>query len=149
MDLNVDAYIPSAYIKNEIQKLEIYKRIAGISNEEEYEEMIDELNDRFGDLPKSAQNLMEIALLKAQAHEAYITQLSCRGDETKIFMYAHAGVCVDRIPELIGRYGRRLRFKPGENPYFLLKMRKEEQQNLLKCEKNVIKDIKGLLENVK
>ena len=149
LDLNVDAYIPSAYIKNEIQKLEIYKRIAGISNEEEYEEMIDELNDRFGDLPKSAQNLMEIALLKAQAHEAYITQLSCRGDETKIFMYAHAGVCVDRIPELIGRYGRRLRFKPGENPYFLLKMRKEEQQNLLKCEKNVIKDIKGLLENVK
>ena len=50
---------------------------------------------------------------------------------------------------MIGRYGRRLRFKPGENPYFLLKMRKEEQQNLLKCEKNVIKDIKGLLENVK
>ena len=52
LDLNVDAYIPSAYIKNEIQKLEIYKRIAGISNEEEYEEMIDELNDRFGNLPK-------------------------------------------------------------------------------------------------
>ena len=149
MDLNLDAYIPASYIKNEIQKLEIYKRIAGISNEEEYEEMVDELSDRFGDLPKSAQNLLDIALLKAQAHEACITQLSCRGDETKIFMYNQAAVCVERIPALIERYGRRLRFKPGETPYFVLKMRKEEQQDILKCEKNVIKDVKGLLENVK
>ncbi len=149
MDLNLDAYIPASYIKNEIQKLEIYKRIAGISNEEEYEEMVDELSDRFGDLPKSAQNLLDIALLKAQAHEACITQLSCRGDETKIFMYNQAAVCVERIPALIERYGRRLRFKPGETPYFVLKMRKEEQQDILKCEKNVIKDVKGLLENMK
>ena len=149
MDLNLDAYIPASYIKNEIQKLEIYKRIAGISNEEEYEEMVDELSDRFGDLPKSAQNLLDIALLKAQAHEACIIQLSCRGDETKIFMYNQAAVCVERIPALIERYERRLRFKPGETPYFVLKMRKEEQQDILKCEKNVIKDVKGLLENVK
>ncbi|MFR9133818.1 transcription-repair coupling factor [Frisingicoccus sp.] len=149
MDLNLDAYIPASYIKNEIQKLEIYKRIAGISNEEEYDEMVDELSDRFGDLPKSAQNLLDIALLKAQAHEACITQLSCRGDETKIFMYNQAAVCVERIPALIERYGRRLRFKPGETPYFVLKMRKKEQQDLLKCEKNVIKDVKGLLEKMK
>lgn len=111
--------------------------------------MVDELSDRFGDLPKSAQNLLDIALLKAQAHEACITQLSCRGDETKIFMYNQAAVCVERIPALIERYGRRLRFKPGETPYFVLKMRKEEQQDILKCEKNVIKDVKGLLENMK
>lgn len=149
MDLDVDAYIPASYIKNEVQKLEIYKRIASVSNDEEYEEMVDELNDRFGDLPKSVQNLLDIALLKAKAHEACITQLSCRGDETKIFMYNRAAVCIDKIPALIERYGRRLRFKPGENPYFLLKMKKEEQLNPLKCEKNVIKDIKGLLENVK
>ena len=82
LDLDIDAFIPSSYIKNEVQKLEIYKRIAGIENEEEYEEMIDELSDRFGELPKSAQNLLDIALLKAQAHEACITQLSCRNGET-------------------------------------------------------------------
>ena len=149
LDLNLDAYIPASYIRNEVQKLEIYKRIAAIANEEEYDEMVDELSDRFGDLPKSAQNLLDIALLKAQAHEACITQLSCRGDETKIFMYKQAAVCVDRIPALIQKYGQRLRFKPGDNPYFLLKMRKEEQQDILKCEKNVIKEVKGLLENMK
>jgi transcription-repair coupling factor (superfamily II helicase) len=149
LDFDIDAYIPAFYIRNEAQKLEIYKRIAGISNEEEYDEMIDELSDRFGELPKSAVNLLDIALLKAQAHEACITQLSCRGGETKIFMYNRAAVCVERIPPLIEKYGRRLKFKPGENPYFLLSMRKEETQELLKCEKTVIKDVKGLLENTK
>ena len=149
LDLNVDAYIPASYIKNEVQKLEIYKRIACISNDEEYDEMVDELTDRFGELPKSAQNLLDVALLKAQAHEACITQLSCRGDETRIYIYSQAAVCVERIPELIERYGRRMRFKPGDNPHFLLKMRKEEVQDILKCEKNVIKDVKALLENIK
>jgi len=149
LELDVDAYIPATYIKNEVQKLEIYKRIAGVATEEEYDEMIDELSDRFGDLPKSAQNLLDIALLKAEAHEACITQLSCKGDETKIYLYNRAAVCVERIPELVARYGRRMKFKPGDNPYFILKMRKEEQLNLLKCEKNVIKDVKGLLENGK
>ena len=149
LDLNIDAHIPASYIKNEMQKLEIYKRIACIANEEEHEEMIEELIDRFGELPKSAKNLLDIALLKAEAHEAQITQLSCKGDETKIFMYKHADVCVERIPELIERYGRRLRFKVGENPHFILKMRKEDLQNLLKCEKTVIKEVKGLLANSK
>ena len=149
LDLNIDAHIPATYIRNEVQKLEIYKRIACITNEEEYDEMVDELTDRFGDLPKSAKNLLDIALLKAEAHEAFITQLSCKGDETKIFMYNQADVQVEKIPELIERYGRRLRFKIGENPHFILKMRKEELQDLLKCEKTVIKDIKGLLTNSK
>ena len=149
LDLNIDAHIPATYIRNEVQKLEIYKRIACIANEEEYDEMVDELTDRFGDLPKSAKNLLDIALLKAEAHEAFITQLSCKGDETKIFMYNQADVQVEKIPELIERYGRRLRFKIGENPHFILKMRKEELQDLLKCEKTVIKDIKGLLTNSK
>ena len=149
LDLDIDAFIPSSYIKNEVQKLEIYKRIAGIENEEEYEEMIDELSDRFGELPKSAQNLLDIALLKAQAHEACITQLSCRNGETKIFLYKNAQVCVEKIPELVQRYGARLRFKSAEQPHFILKMKKEEMQNILKCEKSVIKDIKGLLEDEK
>ena len=51
-DLDVDAYIPDSYIPNEYQKLDIYKRIAAIENEEEMEDMIEELIDRFGDIPE-------------------------------------------------------------------------------------------------
>ena len=61
VDLNVDAYIPESYIQNEYQKLDIYKRIAAIENEEEMDDMTEELIDRFGDIPKKVQQLLHIA----------------------------------------------------------------------------------------
>ena len=67
IDLNIDAYIPDSYIKNEYQKLDIYKRIAAISNEEEMDDMMEELIDRFGDIPKKVQQLLHIAALKGLA----------------------------------------------------------------------------------
>ena len=64
IDLDIDAFIPERYIRNEAQKLDIYKRIAAISNEEEYDDMLEELMDRFGEPPRSVQNLLSIAWLK-------------------------------------------------------------------------------------
>ena len=55
VDCDIDAYIPASYIKNEYQKLDIYKRISGIENQEEYMDMQDELIDRFGDIPKPVE----------------------------------------------------------------------------------------------
>lgn len=146
IDLEVDSYIPSVYIKNEFQKLEIYKRIAAISNEEEYEEMADELMDRYGELPKSAQNLLEIALIKALAHEAGITQLIHKGDLTKIHMYPMAPVKAEKIPELINKYKGAMKFTMAEVPFFTVRFKQMPKQDLLKCEKNVIKDLKTLLD---
>ena len=145
IELDVDAFIPASYIRNEFQKLEIYRRIAAIENEEEYDEMVDELTDRFGEPPRSALNLLDIALIKAQAHAAQIVELSCKRNETKITMYERADVDVAKIPELLDIYKNRMRFRPGENPYFLLKMRKEDMADVIKCEKNVIKDVKTLI----
>ena len=65
IDLDVDAFIPDTYIKNEIQKLDIYKRIAGIETEAEYDDMLEELVDRFGEPPKPVQNLLQVAGLKS------------------------------------------------------------------------------------
>ena len=149
IELDVDAFIPASYIRNEFQKLEIYRRIAAIGNEEEYDEMVDELTDRFGELPRSALNLLEIALIKAQAHEAQIVELSCKNKETKITMYERADVDVTKIPELLDKYRNRMRFRPGDNPYFLLKMGKEDLADLIKCEKNVINDVKALIQKDK
>ena len=69
VDIDIDAFIPSAYIKNEFQKLDMYKRIASIQNADEYGEMLDELIDRFGELPKPAANLLLVALIRAEAHQ--------------------------------------------------------------------------------
>ena len=76
MDIDLDAYIPASYIQNEGQKLDIYKRIACIENEEESEEMLDELIDRFAEPPKCVENLLLIARLKALAHQVYVTEIS-------------------------------------------------------------------------
>ena len=58
IDVEADAFIPADYIKNEYQKLDIYKRIAAIEDENEYDDMLEELIDRFGDLPKPVMNLL-------------------------------------------------------------------------------------------
>ena len=75
VDLNVDAFIPASYIPNEYQKLDIYKRIASIENEEEMDDMLEELIDRFGDVQKKVQQLLSIALLKALAHSVYVVSV--------------------------------------------------------------------------
>lgn len=146
VELDMDAFIPSSYIKNEFQKLDAYKRIAAILNEEDFDEMADELMDRYGELPRPAQNLLSIALLKAKAHEAAVIQLTQRGEATKIMMYNRAPVNINRIPPLLEKYNRRLKFIGGENPYFMYKHGQLKGTEILKCEKNVIKDIKSLLD---
>jgi len=147
VDMDIDAFIPASYIKNEMQKLEIYKRIAAIENEEEYDEMADELMDRYGELPRPAQNLLQISLLRAMAHEAGVTQLIQKGQETKFVMYPKAHVDAAKIPPLIGKYKNALRFVTAETPYFLIRFKKMNIQELLKCEKIVIKDLKSLIQS--
>lgn len=146
VEVDMDAFIPAAYIKNEFQKLDAYKRIAAIAGEEDYDEMADELMDRYGELPRPAQNLLSIALLKAKAHEAAVTQLVQRGDSTKIVMYNKAPVDINRIPPLLEKYGRKLKFVGGDNPYFMYMHGNLGSADILKCEKNVIKDVKSLLD---
>ncbi len=118
VDCDINAYIPSSYIRNEYQKLDIYKRISGIENEEEHMDMQDELMDRFGDLPKSVENLLLVASLKALAHRAYITEVKVNRQEVRMTMYANAKLNTAGIPELIQRYGGNLRFQTGDASYF-------------------------------
>ena len=104
VDLDIDAYIPSFYIRNEALKLDIYKRISAIENEEEHMDMQDELIDRFGEMPRAVEHLLKIALLKAEAHEAQIVEIDGNKEELKFTMYGKADVDPARIPELIRRY---------------------------------------------
>lgn len=125
IDLNVDAFIPPAYIKNEFQKLNIYKRIAGIETEEECEDMQDELMDRYGDMPKAVLNLLAVALMKSEAHRAFITDVTANGKTLKLAMLKDAEVDVSRIGDLLETFKPRLKFIPGEIPGFEYKMDEE------------------------
>ena len=151
MDLNLDAYIPASYIPNEYQKLDIYKRIAAIETEEEQEDMLEELIDRFGDPPRKVQQLLMIAQLKAKAHAAYVISVEQKGDEYKFTMYEKARVNVAKIPELLAKYKGELTFKTdAENPYFiyckLRKNKKEKAEQILENAGKIVEDIQGLVE---
>ena len=150
VDLNVDAFIPASYIQNEYQKLDIYKRIASIENEEEMDDMLEELIDRFGDVPKKVQQLLSIALLKALAHSAYVVSVEQKGEVFKFTMYEKAKVHVERIPLLLEKFKGNLKFTVDTNPYFtyqkLLKNKKDKDEDVLELVKNVLNEIKTLLD---
>ncbi len=150
VDLNVDAYIPDSYISNEYQKLDIYKRIAAVENDEEMENMVDELIDRFGDIPKKVMQLLQIALLKSLAHSAYVTSVEEKSGELKLLMYERAKVQPAKIPELITEWRGNLVFKAENPPYFIYRKRnrsgKEKDEDILELVKNLLNAIKGLLE---
>lgn len=127
VDLAVDAFIPDAYIKSELQKLDIYKRIAVIETEEEKMDMEDELTDRYGELPESAANLLSIALLKAKAHRAGIMEIKGQTQgagakaayKTIFRMYPECDfIRVEKIPEFVERYQGKMKFTVEKAPFF-------------------------------
>ena len=124
IDVKMDAYIPPKYIGNEIQKLAIYKRIASIENLEEYQDMQDELTDRFGDIPSVVDNLLKVALIKSSAHAAGMTEISGDKNTLVFHMHPHAHINTDKIPELINKYHGDLKFSTGNDPLFTYKPRK-------------------------
>ena len=148
IDLNIDAYIPESYIRNEYQKLDIYKRIAAIENEEELDDMTEELIDRFGDIPKKVQQLLHIAALKALAHSAYVTAVEQKGDSIRFTMYERAKIEPQKIPALLAAYRNSLVLRTEEPPYFLYQKRgrsgKETAESVLETVKKVLEDIKSL-----
>jgi len=118
VDVDVDAYIPSTYIGNEIQKLNIYRKIAGIESEEEYDDMLDELIDRFSEPPKAVTNLLKIALLKSRAHKVYVSELSGNRDEVKIVMYPQGDINASKIPDFLAKHRNHIKFTADATPYF-------------------------------
>ena len=124
VDLDADAYIPPSYIVNEIQKLDIYKRIAGIEDEKECDDMREELLDRFGEIPKSAANLLRIALIRSHAHHLYITELKGKNEVLQMILRQDAPIVVENIPILLQEYGGKMTFEPKGTPTFRLRYRK-------------------------
>lgn len=124
IDLDVDAFIPPTYIVNEVQKLDIYKRIAGIENVKEKDDMRDELLDRFGDIPKSVDNLLRIALIRVAAHRLFMTEIKGKNERITFTFRPDAAVDPLKIPELLKKYGQSLAFTAYGTPFFTYKYKK-------------------------
>ena len=136
VDCDIDAYIPPSYIRNEYQKLDVYKRISGIENQEEYMDMQDELIDRFGEIPRSVENLLKIADLKALAHQAGVVEVDVKKQDITIQMYQKADLDVSGIPALMEKYKGTLTFRTGDVPSFYYR---DVRQKHTDCETMLVK----------
>ena len=144
VDLNVDAYIPDSYISNEFQKLDIYKRIAGIEKQQDYDDMLEELLDRFGEPGKAVLNLLAIAKLKAIAHQGYVTEIKQTGKTVRFTLYEKARLNTEGFPALMQKYRRGLQFKNEQEPKFIL----EPQGNLILALTEFAEELKSMAENM-
>ena len=144
VDLNVDAYIPDSYISNEFQKLDIYKRIAGIETQQDYDDMLEELLDRFGEPGKAVLNLLAVAKLKAIAHQGYVTEIKQTGKTVRFTLYEKAKLNTEGFPALMQKYRRGLQFKNEQEPKFIL----EPQGNLILALTEFAEELEGMAENM-
>ena len=149
VDMELDAYIPDTYIRNESQKLDIYKRIAGIESREECEDMQDELLDRFGDLPRPVQNLLAVADLKVKGHHGYVKELVERPDEICLVLYEKARLNPAAFPAFIESFGGRMKFVTGEKPALYYRRKKNsrgEETDAMKLLGEILENMQALLE---
>jgi transcription-repair coupling factor (superfamily II helicase) len=122
IDIEINAHLPDFYIKNEEQKLEIYKKIALMKTRGDYNDIQEEIEDRYGDLPQPAQNLLDVALLKADAHDKGVTSVTQNKNAITITFKADANVNPENAVKLVREQNGRLSFKTSFPPAMVWKI---------------------------
>ena len=122
VSMSFDACLPERYVRSPNQRMSLYKRISLITNRYDLEDMTDELLDRYGDLPKAASNLLQIALIRSLAQECGITQIRQDGSDVHI---CAPELDVDVWMELSVRFPGKLRMMLSANPYIRYRIDKK------------------------
>ena len=122
--------------------MDIYKRIASIETQEEYEDMQNELVDRFGEIPTQVDNLMQIVLIKHAAHENFITEIKGDKREITMYMWPEAKIDVERIPILVREYRGKLKFVPDDKCFIYTP--EDKSKDLIDIVKDVVEDLSTL-----
>ena len=120
IDLNISSYIPDEYISDSSQKIEIYQDIALCRTEEDIANIVDELIDRYGNIPSEVENLLEIVRVKELCRKANIIKLS-KKNSGFVFYFDSGKFDFSVVDGLINEYGNLVSFSPGKDPYITLK----------------------------
>ncbi|MGI6727319.1 MAG: transcription-repair coupling factor [Anaerovoracaceae bacterium] len=127
VEIEAEAYISDDYIRDEFIKLQMYKKIASIRNEEDKEEVIDELLDRFGEIPKATFNLIQIAQIKAKAERAGILKVRQEKDKLVFDFDGQKGLNPERMARIVEEYGVHLLIHAGQQPFIKLNPKKKDR----------------------
>lgn len=141
IDLNVSSYIPDEYISTPSQKIEVYQNIALCRTEEDIKNIIDELIDRYGDMPSELENLIEIARLKALCKEKGIIKIAQKVNGI-VFTFDSNGFNMENVDKLITKWKNKIKFSPGSQPYVTYKIQDKKEEDLLKEIKEFLQEMK-------
>ncbi len=120
IDLNVSSYLPDDFIENSSQKIEIYQDIALCRTEEEIQNVIDEIIDRFGPMPEKVENLIEIARIKELCKKTGVIKIQEK-KESIVFTFDSTEFDMKVVNTLIEKYRNKIKFSPGNMPYITYK----------------------------
>lgn len=138
IDLSISSYIPESFIEDSSQKIEIYQNIALCRTEEDIQNVVDEVIDRYGKMPKELENLLEVSRIKEQARKVGIVKIMQR-QEAVVFYFEKEKMPVEKVDNLLKQFGMKIRFSSGIEPYVTFKVGN-------KTDKELIKGIKSFLE---
>ena len=141
IDLNVSSYIPDEYIENTSQKIEIYQNIALAKKEEDIIDIIDEVTDRYGTMPKEMENLLDIARIKILCKETGVFKVSQKLSNI-VFSFDINLFNPEVVNKLVEIYKDRIRFSQGVEPYITLRIKSESGKIILEEVKNFLNNLK-------
>lgn len=131
VDLSVDGYIPSTYIENEEQKIEIYKKIAATSGKDDIYDITEEIIDRFGNPPKQVDNLLKISYIKSLCKKLHVKGITQSGNTVNIEMNSGNDLNQELIGYLIENYNAKIKFDVSKVPMIKYKLDSSEQMKIL------------------
>ncbi len=143
IDLKISAYIPDEYISNASQKIEVYQDIANITDEEQISEMVDELIDRYGEMPNEVVNLLEVARIKTYAKQIMITAIKQTGNKIVIYLKNGEALSGEVIQMVLDEYKNRIYFSASALPYITLKLQSDKESDILKEIIKLLRIMKG------
>ncbi|MCI9177559.1 MAG: transcription-repair coupling factor [Clostridia bacterium] len=138
IDLSISSYIPESFINEPSQKIEIYQNIALCRTEEDIQNVIDEVIDRYGKMPKELENLLEVSRIKEQARKVGIVKVIQR-QESVVFYFEKEKMPMEKVDGLLKQFGMKIRFSSGIEPYVTFKVGNKTDKELLKGIKEFLK----------
>ena len=128
-NLPIPAVISERYIENEVLRLQMYKKIAMIENDEDEAEIIDELLDRFGDIPRDTMNLVKISKIRAMAGQLGVREINQQGYKIIFRLWENVKLSADMMAALVAKYGEKMMINGGKDPFIRLTVNKEPPLN--------------------
>ena len=144
-NLSVAASVPDKYVPSPEQRMDLYRRIARLRDEQDADDLVDELIDRYGEPPRTVNNLISVALLRADAANADITDID---QKNGCLLLTIPKFDLRQVSDLCGgdKYKGRLLFSAGDKPYLSLRLKKGE--DALRAARALVADYAAGIENV-